>query len=80
MFTVLFPFLTFFFHLFKASLGTVPIPKSATKSRIYENIDIFDFQLTDKESAFLDSFNTGARIISLTETNHSEYWPFAIEY
>ncbi|PSN64930.1 aldo-keto reductase-like protein [Corynespora cassiicola Philippines] len=36
--------------------GFVPLPKSVTKSRIEENADIFDFELTDEE---MQSLKTG---------------------
>jgi 2,5-diketo-D-gluconate reductase A len=34
-------------------LGTIPIPKTATPSRMTENLDVFDFELTDDEMAEL---------------------------
>jgi len=41
-------------------LGLVPIPKSANKQRIAENIDIFDFALSATEVAALSALDTGA--------------------
>ena len=41
-------------------LGLVPIPKSANKQRIAENIDIFDFALSAAEVAALSALDTGA--------------------
>ncbi|KAF2263031.1 Aldo/keto reductase [Lojkania enalia] len=35
--------------------GFVPLPKSVTKSRIEENADIYDFELTDEEMRKLDT-------------------------
>jgi diketogulonate reductase-like aldo/keto reductase len=35
--------------------GFLPLPKSVTTSRIYENTDIFDFELTDEEMEILSS-------------------------
>ena len=62
-------------------MGTVPIPKSATKSRILENIDIFDFKLTVEETAIMDSFHTGVRIFKQPDDlTKYKYWPFSIEY
>ncbi|CAK1592966.1 unnamed protein product [Parnassius mnemosyne] len=38
-------------------LGAIPIPKSITKSRIEENIDVFDFKLSREESVFLGGYD-----------------------
>ncbi|UDY22766.1 aldo/keto reductase [Nocardioides sp. Kera G14] len=42
--------------------GRVVIPKSVTPSRIRENIDVFDFSLTDEEMAAIEAFNTDTKI------------------
>lgn len=40
-------------------LGVVAIPRSANPRRIAENIDIFDFSLTDDEIALISALDTG---------------------
>lgn len=40
-------------------LGNVTIPRSANPRRIAENINIFDFSLTDDEVAAISAFDTG---------------------
>lgn len=61
-------------------LGTVPIPKSVTKSRIEQNIDIFDFQLSAEERSHLDTFHNGSRLVGLSDCKASKYYPFALPF
>ncbi|XP_055377209.1 aldo-keto reductase family 1 member B1-like [Condylostylus longicornis] len=61
-------------------IDAVPIPKSVTKERIRQNIDIFDFKLTDEEHKILDSYNTGERLIPMDHAKNSKYYPFNVEY
>lgn len=42
--------------------GTIVIPKSVTPERITENIDVFDFSLTDADIAAISALNTDERI------------------
>ncbi|XP_043289653.1 uncharacterized protein [Venturia canescens] len=42
--------------------GAAPVPKSVTKSRIEENMKIFDFSLTDEEMKTIESLGTGERV------------------
>lgn len=42
-------------------LGAAPIPKSLTPSRIKENIEIFDFELTAEEMQLIKSVGNGQR-------------------
>lgn len=59
-----------------AQRGLVPIPKSVTKKRIEQNIDIFDFQLTFEEMCQIDAFNKDIRVIDIPDwQNHPDY-PF----
>jgi len=39
--------------------GYVPLPKSATPSRIHSNADLYDFELTEEEMASLDALDRG---------------------
>ncbi len=42
--------------------GVIAIPKSVRPERMAENIDIFDFQLTDAEMAHIAALDTGASL------------------
>ncbi|CAH0716774.1 unnamed protein product, partial [Brenthis ino] len=57
-------------------LGVVPLPKSLTKNRIEQNIDIFDFELTDEEKQKLKSFDKGYRTIAQYKWLDHPYYPF----
>ncbi|XP_049766637.1 aldo-keto reductase family 1 member B1-like [Schistocerca cancellata] len=61
-------------------LGTVPIPKSYNKSRIEENIQIFDFNLSDDDMAYIKTFNRNYRIFPFAEAGHDKHYPFHAEF
>lgn len=42
--------------------GVIVIPKSSSKNRIIENIQIFDFHLNPEELSAIDKLDMGARI------------------
>ena len=42
--------------------GTIPIPRSGTLAHIQENIQIYDFKLTEEEVATINSLDTNSRI------------------
>lgn len=39
----------------------IVLPKSVHRNRIFENIDVFDFEITEEEMALLEKLNTGKR-------------------
>ncbi|XP_063833210.1 aldo-keto reductase AKR2E4-like [Ostrinia nubilalis] len=56
--------------------GIPVLPKSFTKSRIEENLNIFDFELTDKEMDIVDSFNIDHRCVPGTIFAKCTHYPF----
>jgi len=65
---------------YQVQLGNLPIPKSVTPSRIQENFEIFDFELSADDLKVLDSFDRNGRVCFdplLTEHTH---YPFKIPY
>lgn len=66
--------------MLQVQLGTIPIPKSQTKERIQENIDIFDFELNEEEMGVLAKFNNGTRLGHESSHSHAKEFPFNIEF
>jgi len=59
-------------------MGTVPIPKTSNKHRMIENINIFDFQLTNEDISVMNTFQNDHRVVkfsSLISADH-KYNPF----
>ncbi|EAT44546.1 AAEL004118-PA [Aedes aegypti] len=61
-------------------IGTIPVPKSSNLERLRQNIDIFDFKLTDDEIRIMDGFNTGKRTVPFGLSTAHKYYPFNIEF
>lgn len=61
-------------------IGTVPIPKSSSKERIKQNINIFDFNLTPGEISAIDKLDCGIRICTASEFKKHKDYPFSIEF
>ncbi|CAG2110833.1 unnamed protein product, partial [Medioppia subpectinata] len=53
----------------------VPIPKTSKTSRLQENINIFDFQLTDDEMKKIFTLNKNKRLITPTASIDSREYP-----
>ncbi|CAG0915658.1 unnamed protein product [Notodromas monacha] len=63
---------------YQVQKGRVVIPKSVSKSRLEENINVFDFELTDEDMAALDSFDKGVqgRVCHMNWATDHVYYPF----
>ncbi|KAM3956236.1 aldo-keto reductase AKR2E4-like [Aphomia sociella] len=57
-------------------LGVTPIPKSLTKSRIEQNLDVFDFRLTQQDRDLLKTYDRGYRTIPQLKWLSHPYYPF----
>ncbi|KAI4503123.1 hypothetical protein M0802_002167 [Mischocyttarus mexicanus] len=60
--------------------GAAVIPKSVTKNRIKENMEIFDFELTTNEMTAIKAIATGDRVAPALEARDHKYFPFSIPF
>ncbi|XP_030762025.1 aldo-keto reductase family 1 member B1-like [Sitophilus oryzae] len=56
--------------------GLIVIPKSVTKSRIQQNFDIWDFQLSEEDIAQLNTFDCNGRICPYNDAYDHKDHPF----
>ncbi|XP_018320814.1 aldose reductase isoform X2 [Agrilus planipennis] len=61
---------------YQVERGHIVIPKSVSKQRIIENIDIFDFKLTPEDVAYINSFDCNGRICPYDEAKTHKDHPF----
>lgn len=55
-------------------LGVVPIPKSSSPERQYENLDLFGFELTEEEMAEITALGRpDGRLFGLDPATHEEF-------
>lgn len=60
--------------------GVAIIPKSVTKSRIKQNMEIFDFSLTLDEMNAIRKIGTGDRVATFTVAKNFKHYPFNIPF
>lgn len=66
---------------YSVEMGTIPITKSGKRDRMYENLQIFDFTLTDEDMDFLKTFaNPENRIYKFPKFAHLKDYPYNIEF
>jgi 2,5-diketo-D-gluconate reductase A len=54
-------------------LGLVPIPKSGNAERLRQNLEVFDFELTDSDLAEIDAVEAAQRGSGLDPRTHEEF-------
>ncbi len=59
--------------------GMIVIPKSVTKSRIEQNFQVFDFQLSPEEVQTVAALECSGRLCSMGDVHHPDY-PFHDEF
>ncbi|XP_055690728.1 aldo-keto reductase family 1 member B1-like [Lutzomyia longipalpis] len=65
---------------FLVQLGATPVPKSANKQRLKDNIEIFDFELSPEDLCTMQSFNSGERTCPFTDYTTHKFFPFHDEF
>lgn len=60
--------------------GVAAIPKSVNKSRLRDNINIFDFTLTPLEMAAIDALNLDNRLVPFLGADKDRNYPFNIPF
>jgi len=65
---------------YQVQRGNITIPKSVTKSRIIENAQIFDFELSAEDVTTIDSFDCDGRVCHLNWVKDHKDYPFNIEF
>ncbi|KAK2832124.1 hypothetical protein Q7C36_015586 [Tachysurus vachellii] len=65
---------------FQVQRKVIVIPKSVTPSRIIENFQVFDFELSDDEMKTILSFNRNFRVCPMQWSIKHKDYPFNAEY
>ncbi|XP_073912848.1 1,5-anhydro-D-fructose reductase isoform X2 [Castor canadensis] len=65
---------------FHIQRNVIVIPKSVNPKRIQENIQVFDFELTEEDMDDLLILDRNLRLATFPTTEHHKDYPFHIEY
>uniref|UniRef100_A0A2K6GJ17 Aldo-keto reductase family 1 member E2 n=1 Tax=Propithecus coquereli TaxID=379532 RepID=A0A2K6GJ17_PROCO len=65
---------------FQIQRDVIVIPKSVTPERIKENIQVFDFELTEEDMKDMVSLDRNLRLATFPVTENHKDYPFLIEY
>lgn len=58
----------------------IVIPKSVNKKRIHENINLYDFQLSDEDMTAINNLNKNSRANLLSQAKTHREYPFNIDF
>ncbi|KRT85313.1 hypothetical protein AMK59_1519 [Oryctes borbonicus] len=62
---------------YQVQLGNTTVPKSSNRARLKQNIDIFDFELSQEDMDYINTFNRkDGRICPNAEASHHPLYPF----
>ena len=64
----------------KVQRGVITVPKSIRKHRLEENINIFDFELSQEDMNYIQSFERNGRVLVLEFLSDHPYFPFHDEF
>lgn len=65
---------------YQVQRGNITIPKSVNKERMKQNLEIFDFEMSDDDINVLNSFDRNSRICLVADWKDNLYYPFHAEY
>jgi len=65
---------------YQVQRGVICIPKSVTPARIEENFNIFDFELSCEDLAYIDTFDCNGRFLLLDWIKDHPHYPFNEEF
>jgi len=65
---------------YQVQRGCICIPKSVTPKRIEENFNIFDFELSSEDMAYIDTFDCNGRFLNLEWNKDHPHFPFGLDF
>ncbi|RWS01922.1 aldo-keto reductase-like protein [Dinothrombium tinctorium] len=65
---------------YQVERGVIPIPKSVNPSRIWSNIQIFDFNLNQEDISLINGLSRNHRYISAEFLRDHKYFPYNIPF
>lgn len=61
--------------------GIIAIPKTVSKNRLAENLNVFDFTLSPEDMEYVNTFSRpDGRVCHLEWNKHHKYYPFSTEF